>query len=256
MISLKHALLTILVFLGLIMVTVPIHAQNNPYVDDKLLHFGFFLGTTFSSYAIEERSAENQIKLNKNDTTYHARVSAPAMGVAVGFVSDLRLTRYLSLRFCPALQFVPGTTITYTSDQLAANEIRGNACSNNKPSILSLPISVPLYLKWSAEREMNYRPYVMAGGGITYDVVLDKTKCVVLPKPFDCFIEVGLGCDFYFRWFKFCPELRYRIGLLNVVTSLKEGEDMGWVPAPDDRFYTNAIRSMTNQQISLIFNFE
>ena len=237
-------------------IVVPLRAQNNPYVDDKLLHFGFFLGMDFLSYDIEGYSAEEQQKLSpfQSDTTYHVRVSAPSMGFAVGFITDLRLTRYLSLRFSPALHFGQ-RTIRYTSDDIAENEIHGNSCPNNKPNLLSIPISVPLYLKWSAEREVNYRPYVMAGGGVSYDVVRDKEK-VILTKPFDCFVEVGFGCDFYFRWFKFCPELRYRVGFLDKITSIADGENVGWQPSKQDHFYTNTIRKMTNQQLSLIFNFE
>lgn len=238
-------------------------AQNNPYVDDKLIHFGFSLGLDFLSYSITDNEAMEQIRLNnihndptqpKDTITYHARVGAPGIGFAVGFITDLRLTRHLNLRFCPALHFGE-RTITYTSEQIPDSLIRGNIGQNNKPHLLSLPISVPLYIKWSAEREINYRPYVIAGGGISYEVMQDKEK-VILPKPFDYFVELGFGCDFYFRWFKFCPEIKYRIGFNNVITPISEAGKQEWGISESDYFYTNTIQKMTNQQISLIFNFE
>ena len=234
-------------------IAIPVKAQNNPYVDDKLIHFGFSLGMDFLSYAIQETDSVAQVGLHP-DSVFHTRVSAPSMGFAVGFITDLRLTRHLNLRFCPALHFGQ-RTITYKSYQIADMLISGALCSNNKPSILSIPISFPLYIKWSAEREVNYRPYVIAGGGISLDVMRDKDK-VILPKPLDCFVEVGFGCDFYFRWFKCCPEIRYRIGFLDVLTPVEDREKEKWKIGKADYFYTDAISRLNNQQVSLIFNFE
>jgi hypothetical protein len=146
-------------------------------------------------------------------------------------------------------------TIRYTSDDIAENEIHGNSCPNNKPNLLSIPISVPLYLKWSAEREVNYRPYVMAGGGVSYDVVRDKEK-VILHKPFDAFISAGFGCDFYFRWFKLCPEIKYQIGFLDAHVPTSQTQDNAWGLSAGDYFYSNAIKRMTHQKLSIVFNFE
>lgn len=243
--------LSIIFLLSLVSI-VSLKAQNNPYVDDKLIHFGFSLGMDFLSYAIQE--TDTALQLEMHDAAYHTRVSAPSMGFAVGFITDLRLTRHLNLRFCPALHFGQ-RTITYKSYQKVDSLISGALCTNNKPSILSIPISIPLYIKWSAEREVNYRPYVIAGGGISYDVMRDKDK-VILPKPFDCFVEVGFGCDFYFRWFKCCPEIRYRVGFLDVLTPVADREKEKWNIGESDYFYTDAISKLNNHQISLIFNFE
>ena len=38
----------------LLIVWAPLRAQHNPYVDDKLIHFGFSLGVDFLSYGVEE----------------------------------------------------------------------------------------------------------------------------------------------------------------------------------------------------------
>lgn len=255
----KHTLSSLLM---LVLLSLPIKAQNNPYVDDKLIHFGFSLGVDFLSYNVTEADAETQIKRHQKnckledinncsyDTIYHLRASNPGWGIAVGFITDLRLTRHLNLRFCPTLHF-DDVTLNYLglSEQNKQDSIRTRA------NIKSLPLSIPLYLKWSAEREINYRPYVIAGGGISYNMMRDKEK-VILPKPFDYFLEVGFGCDFYFRWFKLCPELRYRIGFNNVVTPTSECEKEDWKVPNGDYYYTDAIQKLTNQQISLIFNFE
>lgn len=253
---LKH-ILSLLLF---VLMIFPIKAQNNPYVDDKLIHFGFSLGVDFLSYNVTEADSATQISRHKEkcelagkgncqyDTIYHLRASAPGYGFAVGFITDLRLTRHLNLRFCPALHF-DDVTLNYLGLNTKQDSIRKRA------NLKSLPLSIPFYLKWSAEREINYRPYVIAGGGMSYNMMRDKEK-VILPKPLDYFVEVGFGCDFYFRWFKFCPELRYRIGFNNVVTPTSECEKEEWRVPNGEYFYTDAIQKLTNQQISLIFNFE
>lgn len=236
----------------LLCVAQPANAQNNPYVDDKPFHFGFSLGMDFLSYGVEE--ADSLLQLDKHGTIYHARTSNVGMGFSVGFIADLRLTRHLSVRFCPGMHFGE-RTITYKSYDKPDSEIKGTNCTNNKPSILSLPIDVPFYLKWSAEREVNYRPFVTLGGGVSFDLGRGKDK-VILQKTMDYFLEVGIGCDLYFPWFKLAPELRYRLGFNNVLTPTADCEKEEWKLPTGDYFYTDAISRLTNQQISLIFNFE
>lgn len=242
----------IIVLLFLIVVCLPTRAQNNPYVDDKLLHFGFSLGVDFLSYGVEE--VDSLMQLENHGTIYHARTSAPGVGFFVGFIADLRLTRHLNLRFCPGMHFGE-RTITYKNYNIPDSLIQGSPGTNNRPSVLCLPIDIPLYLKWSSEREVNYRPYVTLGGGVSFDLGRSKDK-VILQKTMDYFVEVGIGCDLYFRWFKLAPEIRYRIGFNNVLTPTTDCEKVDWKLAEPDYFYTDALSRLTNQQISLIFHFE
>lgn len=235
----------------LIVSVFSLRAQHNPYVDDKLLHFGFSLGVDFLSYGVEETDSLLQVE-NNMGTVYHARTTAPGVGFSVGFIADLRLTRHLNLRFCPGMHFGE-RTLTYKSYQDTV--ISGTYCTNNQPSVLCLPIDIPLYLKWSAEREMNYRPFVTVGGGVSFDLGRNKDR-VILQQTLDYFMEIGLGCSVYFRWFRFAPEVRYRIGFNNVLTPTKDCEKLDWKLPAGDFFYTDALSRLTNQQISLIFNFE
>lgn len=228
----------------------PLKAQHNPYVDDKLIHFGFSLGVDFLSYSVE--GADSLMQMDKYRAVYHARTTAPGVGFSVGFIADLRLARHLNLRFCPGMHFGE-RTLTYKSYQDTV--ISGMNCTNNRPSVLCLPIDIPLYLKWSAEREVNYRPYVTLGGGVSFDLGRSKDK-VLLQQTMDYFLDIGIGCDLYFRWFKLAPEIRYRIGFNNVLTPIADAEKEDWNLPADDVFYTDAISKLTNQQISLIFNFE
>lgn len=245
----KHIFLTFCVAFLMALIT-PLKAQHNPYVDDKLIHFGFSLGVDFLSYSVE--GADSLIQMDKYQAVYHARTTAPGVGFSVGFIADLRLARHLNLRFCPGMHFGE-RTLTYKSYQ--DTDISGTNCTNNRPSVLCLPIDIPLYLKWSAEREVNYRPYVTLGGGVSFDLGRSKDK-VLLQQTMDYFLDIGIGCDLYFRWFKLAPEIRYRIGFNNVLTPIADAEKEDWKLPAGDFFYTDALSKLTNQQISLIFNFE
>lgn len=173
---------------------------------------------------------------------YHTRTSGMFPGFSVGFITDLRLSRHLNLRFTPGMGF-GSKSITYKTQSEPQRRFT--------TEVLSLPVYVPLYLKWSAEREVNYRPYLIGGGGISYDVSKDKSK-PVLQRPLDYFIEFGFGCDFYFNWFKFCPQLTYSIGFNNVITPIDQRPEV----AVQDEYYTRSIKKLTNHQITLTFNFE
>ena len=216
------------------------HAQNNPYIDDKLVHFGFFVGLDLLSYNIEENDHTTQLQLGSSKVCY-PRVQALGPGFQVGFISDLRLHQYLNLRFTPALHFGERTINYDTGD---------------KTSILTIPISIPVYLKWSAPRINNYRPYILVGGGVDIECYRDKEKAVVLHETLDAFVSAGFGCNFYFRWFKLCPEIKYQIGFLDAHVPISAAQDEGWGIGADKYFYTNAIQRMTHQKLSIVFNIE
>ena len=218
-------------------------AQNRPYVDDKLFHFGFQLGVNFSSYGITDSELEIDGEI------YHARVSSLLPGFNVGFVTDLRLCRFLNLRFCPGMQFT-SRTISYKTE--SGHPVQGTPGKfGDHIDVLAMPVYLPLYLKWSAERDGNYRPYLIAGGGASFNVSRDREKPILMNLT-DYFAEVGFGCDLYFQWFKFCPEITYRIGFANQLYPAAERNEL----SPYDAFYSNAILRMTNHCVCLTFNFE
>ncbi len=215
----------------------------NPYVDNKRFHFGFSLGVNMMGYHVQD--SRDTI----DGEVYHARVASLMPGFSVGFITDLRLTRHLNLRLCPGLHFGQ-KTIKYVNE--SGNKIQGiDASYKDKAEIISLPISVPLYLKWSAERHNNYRPYVIFGGGVQYDFGGQKERPVYQRK-LDYFIDFGFGCDLYTTWFKLCPEIKYQVGFANMITPVEERTNL----PQQNEFYTRALKRLTNQMITICFNFE
>lgn len=224
--------------------------MNRPYVDDKLFHFGFQLGLNFSSFGVTDSEIPQVNPLTGETEIYHARVSSLLPGFNVGFITDLRLCRYLNLRFCPGMQF-SSRTLKYKAE--SGHPVTGTPKKYfDEIHVLAIPISVPLYLKWSAEREGNYRPYVIAGGGVSFNVSRDHENPVMM-NLMDYFAEIGFGCDLYFQWFKFCPEITYRIGFADQLCPVANRDDN---LSQYDYFYTNALSRLMNHCVCLTFNFE
>lgn len=193
-------------------------AQNNPYADNKLFHMGFQLGLNVCSF--DRRDGEAAV------------VPAPGVGFHVAFVTDLRLCKYLNLRFTPGMEF----------------KYRDLDANISNKSVFAIPLNIPLYLKFSAERLGNFRPYVIGGGGISIDwnsTEIIKKEGVNRPpvglRWLDYFCEVGFGCDIYFPWFKLCPEITYRIGFADQFDP--KGSTVSPIP-------------LYNQAICITFNFE
>lgn len=207
------------------------HSEGNlPYVDNKLIHFGFSLGTNFMSFGVRPSS-----------DSVNARVSTLNPGFSVGMITDLRLNKYLNLRFTPTLHFGERQINYYPK------------IKNDSVTISSIPITLPIYLKYSAERKGNYRPYLIWGGGISIDLATNKESPVLL-KPMDVYTEFGVGCDLYFSFFKLAPELKYSIGFNNVFVPLDKRES-GQLSTSQQRF-SLALSKLTSRMLTLTFNFE
>lgn len=210
---------------------------NLLYVDDKLVHFGFSLGINELDFGIKPSLQSIDGKI------YQAEISTLKPGFSVGIISDLRLNRYLNLRFTPTLHFGERQLIYMTPGVIKRDTV----------GITTIPICLPIYLKYSAERKGNYRPYLLWGGGVYYDLGRDKSKILLL-KPFDFYTEFGVGCDLYFSFFKLSPELKFAIGLNDMLTPIDQ-RDAGFL-SDNDKKYTTALSSLTSRMFTLTFNFE
>lgn len=224
-------------------------AENRQYVDDKLFHFGFQVGVNFSTFHVTDSEQPIENMVTGETEIYHARVSTLMPGFHVGFVTDLRLCKFLNLRFCPGLLFT-SRTLNYKTE--SGRPVMGLPGKHGATvDVLAIPVYLPLYLKFSAQREGNYRPYVLVGGGAAFNVSRDREKPILL-NTMDYFCEAGFGVDLYFRWFKLCPEITYRIGFANQLAPTDGRMEL----APQDLFYTDALTRLTSHSICLTFNFE
>lgn len=219
----------------LVQVSVYSSAQFSNYIgDDKIIHFGFSLGVNTMDFGITPSLVQaNDGEIYQVDVD----VSRLKPGFSVGIISDMQLNRYFNLRFTPTLHFGE-RELSYKGE--------------GSVSVGSAPLCLPLYLKYSAERYGNIRPYLIGGGGVSIDLGRDKEKPVYL-KPLDLYLEFGVGCEIYFWFFKLAPELKFAIGGNNLFVPLEEREDNLSGP---DKIYSQALSKLTSKMITLTFNFE
>lgn len=233
------------IFTTILLICAALHmfAQGNlPYRDDKFFHFGFSLGTNLMDFGIVQKDTAIGGK------TYDADVSSLQPGFSVGIITDFRLSRYLNARFTPTLHFGE-RNITYRS----RDQISGLLADTVVNPIPSIPIVLPVYLKYSAERYNNFRPYLIGGGGAYIDLGTDKEKPVLL-RPFDVFAEIGVGCDIYFSFFKLAPELKFALGFSDLL--VPNAKRTGGTVSDNDKKYADVLSKLTSRMLTLTFNFE
>jgi len=212
-------------------------SQNLPMTDLRTLHFGFMLGINMMDFGIKPSLLEI------DGQVYKADVSLLTPGFSVGVIGDVRLGQYFNFRLIPSLH-LGERTLSYVNDKNT---------NVYKQNIKSYVLTVPVYFKYSAVRIKNYRPYLIAGGGIAFDLGRDKQQPVLL-KQFDYFIDFGVGCTFYFPFFRFSPELKFALGFNNLLTPL-DARPKDFIPS-DKQFLTNALSRLTSRMFTLVFNFE
>lgn len=209
--------------------------QNRPYIDQRRLHYGFLIGLH-----TQDLKFENNGYITKDGESWFADVASYSPGFSVGVLGELYLTKELALRLIPTLHFGDKTVIF--KEQTSKEETR--------QQIKSTYLALPLDLKFSAERFNNYRPYVMAGVNPMADLSIKKNGVLLLNSA-DCYIEAGIGCDFYLPFFKLIPELKFCFGLSNLLkTDRSDLNDKTLLK------YTQSVNQINSRMIVLSFYFE
>ena len=171
---------------------------------------------------------------------WYADVAAYTPGFSVGVLGELRLTEQLALRVVPTMHF--GDKMVYFREQQSGVV--------EKQNIKSTYMSVPVDVKYAAQRFNNYRPYVMAGVAPMLDLTVKKQKAL-LTRRFDLAFEVGFGCDFYLPFFKLIPELKFCFGLTDLL--VKDRSDL-----IDKNLlkYTQSLDGAASRMVVLTLYFE
>nr|MCS5664072.1 hypothetical protein [Flavobacteriales bacterium] len=56
-------------------------------------------------------------------------------------------------------------------------------------------------------------------------------------------LEIGVGCDFYFEYFKFAPQIKYSYGLTNLIVK-------------DETIFTDPLEGFYSRGLQISFTFE
>lgn len=209
--------------------------QNRPYIDQRPFHYGFLAGIHMQDIEFDHNGY-----MDANGNEWYADAGSYEPGFSVGILGEVLINKHVSLRAVPTMHFG-------TKQLTFRNNLDG---AKTHQTIKSTYISLPLNVKLSGMRINNYRPYAMLGINPMLDLTIKKNKNIRL-KPFDCYLEAGMGCDFYLPFFKFIPEIKFCYGLSNIIE--KKRDDL-----TDESLliYTNSLNGAKSKMIVVTFYFE
>ena len=210
--------------------------QNRPYIDLRPFHYGFSIGLhqqslimPNSGYIDPETGRQWFVSNDKFDP-----------GFSVGLIGEWRINRTLAFRLLPSLHFV-NKHITFREKTTGLTEYQ---------DMKSTLVSTPLNLKISAPRHNNYRPYIVTGFNASYDLT-GKSQENIATKPLSFAFELGFGCDYYFPFFKCCPELKFSFGINDVLdTNRSKLNDKS------KEIFTKAVKEAHTTMVVLTLHFE
>jgi hypothetical protein len=175
---------------------------NMPEHDAKPYYFGLTFGFNYSTYRIKQSES-----FALHDTFRKVQPSW-GPGFTVGIMGNLRLSKFVDLRFIPALAFANKGITT-------VNELH----EEEKKQIESIYMQLPLQLKFKSDRIHNFRFYGMLGTKLDYDLAANarsrRQDEYLRFKALDIGAEIGVGFEFFFPNFILAPELKLSQGFLN-----------------------------------------
>ena len=224
-------------------------AQNKPYINLRPLHFGILVGMHLQD--IEFQNVGPQIITEENGAQTTQTILCDAdnwnPGFSVGVTAEMRINDHLSARFTPTMHFGAKHLVFRNLSRLDENGMPTEVTQDMKNTYITLPID----LKFSAQRFNNHRPYIMAGISPAINLT-GKAQDYLRLKRYDTFVEIGLGCDFYLPFFKLIPELKFCYSLSNALDKnhANELQDAGM------KAYANSVTAGHSKMIVLTFYFE
>jgi len=190
--------------------------RNLTAFDLKRIHFGFTVGVNSMDVGFTRNySAENFV---------YADLAHPLPGFQVSIVSDLRLSDNWNLRFLPGISF--GSREIWFYEYKDGNVLEPVEFPNVDNPVPLGPafLDFPLQFKYRSHRANNYRPYLVGGLNFRFDMSAKKSGSYDAEsneymkfQRGDLFLEFGFGIDNYLRYFKFAPEIKLAVGLMNIM---------------------------------------
>tara|TARA_B100001758_G_scaffold244677_1_gene256397 strand:+ start:1315 stop:2052 length:738 start_codon:yes stop_codon:yes gene_type:complete len=212
---------------------------NLPNFDEKVLHYGYYVG--INSYDYKFEYIPDYYRLNN----YPDVQVESTTGFNVGLIGDLRINKYFNLRIEPGL--------IYSQRNLLYPDLPIFKSENDLiREIKSTYIHIPLLIKLNAKRINNFKPYITFGISADYNLSSnskntdDNSSNVFRTISNGLNYELGFGFDFYLYYFKFSPSIR---GVFSIQNELIPdfNENSPW---------TSNINNMFSRGILINFTFE
>jgi hypothetical protein len=234
MIKLRFLFLVPLMLFGKNMLAqvVPAWASG---ADQRDLSFGFTFQYVNTDFKIDKKpdwrapfyDPATGVKLTDS---LNAISSKSSPGFGLGFVARYRVSEHVEARLTPMLVFAD-RLLEYEYNNANGNPLLLTHSAQLNATILEQQVQttlfeVPLSIKLKSDRIGNFRGYMLAG--LKYSMQIAGKKTDTNASPVDKLVknsggyasyEAGLGCDFYFEYFKLSPELKISNSFGNVLVA-------------------------------------
>lgn len=164
----------------------------------------------------------------------------------IEIITDIRLGEHFNLRCQPGF-FLGQRNLEYKRRvPTSRHEF------NYTIDVMQLPsyyLELPILFKFKAVRINNYRPYLIAGGAVLYDLEYRRENdenefYTIQRKPLEFGLQIGVGIDWFMPFFKLGTEFRAHFGFTDILEHEHANE------------YNTSIESLYTKLFMLSFNFE
>ena len=225
-----------------------IHAQNLPTIDYNRWHYGAFVGLNMMDFGIKDNPESN----------LRAEIKSWIPGFSVGLIGEMSFNRFFSLRLAPAFHMGQYNVTFFEGTNLPEGQFKSNTTHGYKNTPSNI-VRIPIYIRYSAVRLNDYKPYLLAGGGMDIEWNIDKDpENPILFKRLDYFTEFGVGCTIYTEYLRFSIEAKYSIGFNNKFVSFDNRVGTPHEPLTSDidninrALETQSIQSLRSRIFSLV----
>jgi len=190
--------------------------MNNTLIDSKKFYFGISIGFNTSQYKI----THDKWFIDNDSITEITPLWKP--GLQIGIMGNMRLNSFIDIRTIPSF-VIREKAVRFR----LKNRFKPEEDSMLTTGFESILFHWPFEFKFKSDRQNNFRFYALAGGKVDYDfnssVNKRKRDDLLIVKPWDFGINMGLGFEFYFPNFILAPEIKFSQGLINILD--KEAND-------------------------------
>ncbi len=212
-------------------------AQNNPTdnllnYEDQWIHYGFLIGIHTSKYVIKHSDFFTSPAMD----TVHSIVPGNLGGFKLGFVINMKVSEYLDFRLLPTVGFYEYDLNYRFTNGISQRELKD-----------ATMVELPLLLKYKSARRGNLAMYMVFGVNPSLEASGKGDEQDVAEKlelrNWQVAIDVGVGLDIFYPFFKFSPEIRYSYGLRNMLTD-------------DPNSFSVGLDRLTTQNLGIFVTFE
>jgi hypothetical protein len=222
--------------------------------DDKVISYGFFLAGHTNKYQLQYSDAFMD-PANASNNRISSIQTEFAPGFSLGFVGMYRFHDQAHLLFMPKVGFYQyRTRVNFFSDVAVTlpsvlENTPGGISQTNSSLVLNeaTMVELPILFKYRSQRFNNSRMYFIGGGSYQFRTKTQEEANLdlLVTSGRDFTIEMGMGFEAYFSFFKCSPEIRFSHGMNNL-----------YQPGKTNPEIRDAISSIRNKSITVYLNFQ